>query len=106
MPFSATYEEAEPTRAEVDQSSGLVLLEFGADWCGHCRALSPTLSALLHRRSDVRHIRVADGRGRPLGRSFRVKLWPTLVLLRDGTVVEQLVRPSPEEVQRAFAELQ
>ncbi len=102
MAFAPEYREEEPTREEIDQSQGLVALEFGAGWCGHCQALSPTLEALLSKRADIRHVRVADGRGKPLGRSFRVKLWPTVVLLRDGQVVEQLVRPSANEVQEAF----
>jgi thioredoxin 1 len=41
----------------------------------------------------VRHLKIDDGPGRPLGRSFRVKLWPTLVFLKDGQEVERLVRP-------------
>lgn len=41
----------------------------------------------------MRHLKVEDGSGRPLGRSFRVKLWPTLVFLRDGQEVSRLVRP-------------
>jgi thioredoxin 1 len=41
----------------------------------------------------VRHVKVEDGSGRPLGRSYRVKLWPTLVFLRDGQEVARLVRP-------------
>ena len=41
----------------------------------------------------MRHLKVADGPGRPLGRSYRVKLWPTLVFLRDGQEVARLVRP-------------
>jgi thioredoxin 1 len=102
MAFSSEYREEEPTREEIDQSRGLVALEFGANWCGHCQALKPTLEELLSNRADVRHMRIADGRGKPLGRSFRVKLWPTLVLLRDGQVVDQLVRPAANEVQEAF----
>jgi thioredoxin 1 len=92
----------EPTREEVDRSEGPVLLEFGAEWCGHCRALAPTLDAILERHPGVRHVVVEDGPGRPLGRSFRVKLWPTLVFLRDGEVVHQLVRPDPDELREAF----
>ena len=41
----------------------------------------------------VRHIRVEDGAGRALGRSFRIKLWPTLIFMRDGTEVSRLTRP-------------
>jgi len=53
----------------------------------------------------VRHIKVEDGRGRPLGRSFRVKLWPNLVFLRDGRVVRQFARPTAEEVREGIVAL-
>ncbi len=103
---AAYLEPAEaPTREEVDRMTGLVLLEFGTAWCGHCRALSPDLSEMLARHPEVRHVRVEDGPGRPLGRSFRVKLWPNLVFLRDGTVVRQLARPGRAEVEEAFREI-
>jgi thioredoxin 1 len=82
-----------PTRAEVDARQGLTLLEFGTDWCGHCRAAQPALAEVLPKNPQWRHIKVEDGPGRPLGRSYRIKLWPTLVLLRDGQEVARLVRP-------------
>ena len=104
MSFTALYRDEEPAREEIDRSEGRVLLEFGANWCGHCTALTPAVEAVLSERPEVRHVRVADGRGKPLGRSFRVKLWPTLVLLQDGQVIAQLVRPTPEELRRAFEE--
>ncbi len=83
-----------PARAEVDALPGLTLLEFGTSWCGHCRAAQPALVEALSQHAQWRHIRVEDGPGRALGRSFRVKLWPTLVLLRDGQEVARLVRPT------------
>jgi len=103
MSFASNYREDEPTRDEIDRSTGLLLLEFGAGWCGHCQALSPILQELLDNRPDIRHLRIADGRGKPLGRSFRVKLWPTLILLQDGQIKAQLVRPTTDEVRRALA---
>jgi thioredoxin 1 len=63
------------------------------------------LAALFQRYPDVRHIQIEDGKGKPLGRSFRVKLWPTLVLLRDGKVVKQLVRPAAAEVEQGLEAL-
>lgn len=92
----------EPRRESVDATPGAVLLEFGASWCPHCRAIQPFLSGMLAKHSIVQHIPVEDGPGKRLGCSFRVKLWPTLVFLRDGSVLSQLVRPSSEEIADAF----
>jgi thioredoxin 1 len=91
--------EREPTREEIDRTRGPVVLEFGAAWCPFCKALAPKLSGLLEEFPDVHHIRVEDGPGRPLGRSFRVKLWPNLVFLKDGQVIQQSARPDPDEVR-------
>ncbi len=95
---------AEPTRDEIDAAPGLVLLEFGTAWCGHCRRAQPLIAEALAAHPGVRHIKIADASGKRLGRSFGVKLWPTLVFLRDGKEVARLVRPgSSEEISRALA---
>jgi thioredoxin 1 len=97
--------DREPTREQIDGLTGPVLLEFGTSWCGHCQALRPQLAALLDEFPEVRHIRVEDGKGKPLGRSFRVKLWPNLVFLRDGKAIRQLARPAAEEVRQGLEEI-
>jgi thioredoxin 1 len=86
----------EPSIDDVRAMPGDVLLDFGTDWCGHCVGARPLVEAALASRPGVRHVRVEDGRGRPLGRAFRVKLWPTLVRLRDGEEVARAVRPQRE----------
>ena len=54
----------------------------------------------------MRHLKVADASGRRLGRSFGVKLWPTLVLLADGKEVARLVRPQAAgEIEDALEEI-
>jgi thioredoxin len=95
----------EPTRAEVDALAGPAVLEFGASWCGWCSAIQGPLKAALAKYPGVRHIRVEDGRGRPLGRSYRVKLWPTFVFLQDGREVARLVRPAGAAIEQALAAL-
>jgi len=102
--MSASYLAAEsaPSREEVDRTPGRVLLEFGTDWCPLCRATAPHVAGLLQKHPDIRHIKVEDGPGRPLGRSFHVKLWPNLVFLKDGVPVRQLARPTAADLREAF----
>lgn len=88
-----SYNPANPSRAEINALPGLTLLEFGTDWCGHCQAAQALIAATIAGHPTVRHLKVEDGKGRPLGRSFGVKMWPTLVCLRDGKEVGRLVRP-------------
>ena len=87
------YSEDEPGRDAIDAQPGPVVIEFGNDWCGHCRAAQPLIAEALAAHPEIRHLKVADGPGRPLGRSFRVKLWPTLVFLADGVERARVVRP-------------
>jgi thioredoxin 1 len=94
-----------PTREEIDKTPGLVVLEFGTDWCGFCRAAAPQVESLVRRHPEIKHVKVEDGPGRPLGRSFRVKLWPNIVFLKDGAVVRQLARPSIGDLHAAFEAL-
>ena len=91
--MTTPYSAIQPDRAQVDAMTGLVVLDFGTDWCGHCRASRPVVDEVLAARPDVRHMRFEDGSGRRLGRTFGVKLWPTLVFLRDGAELARLVRP-------------
>jgi len=95
--YRGEYEAIEPARADLDAAPGAVLLEFGAPWCGHCRAAQSALQALLAGREGVVHLKIEDGRGKPLGRAFAVRLWPTLVLLRDGEERARVVRPLSRE---------
>ena len=57
---------------------------------------------MIASRPDMARHLIEDGPGRPLGRSFRIKQWPTLVLLRDGVEAGRLVRPQDAEQVRAL----
>lgn len=106
MPMSHDFESVEPTRAEVDALQGAVLLEFGTPWCGFCRAAQPSIEKAMTGHPGVRHIKVEDGSGRPLGRSFKVKLWPTLIFLSQGEEVARAVRPQgAQEIDDGLARI-
>lgn len=101
--MNTAYPETEPSRAEVDGLAGPAVVEFGTPWCGHCRAIQPVIAGAFASHPNVRHLKVEDGSGLPLGRSFGVKLWPTLVFLRDGKEVTRLVRPqSLDQIRQAL----
>ena len=95
---------SEPEREEIDALPGPVLLEFGTEWCGYCRRAQPLVAEALAAHPGVRHIKVADASGKRLGRSFGVKLWPTLVFLKDGKEAVRIVRPADAgEIRAALA---
>ncbi|WP_038205623.1 thioredoxin family protein [Xenophilus azovorans] len=105
--MTTPYQPEDKTRAEVDALPGPTLLEFGANWCGICRGAQPAITeALADAPAGLRHIKVEDGSGRPLGRSFAVRLWPTLIFLQGGQEVGRVVRPgSAEDVRAQMAKL-
>ncbi len=100
------YASSEPSRAEVDALPGATVLEFGSPWCGYCRRAQPLIAEAFATHPNVRHIKVADASGRRLGRSFGVKLWPTLVFLSDGKEAARVVRPhDADEISTALAKI-
>jgi thioredoxin 1 len=98
MPITSVYAEVEPARAEIDALEGPAVIEFGAPWCGYCSAAQPLIAAAFANYPSIAHLKIEDGKGRPLGRSFRVTLWPTLIFLNDGKEVARLVRPRDSKV--------
>src|SRR5215213_8997319 len=91
--MASQYLSPGPDRDEIDASPGPLVLEFGTDWCGHCQAAGPLIAEALAKFPGARHFKIEDGPGRRLGRSFRVKLWPTAIFLKDGAEVTRAVRP-------------
>jgi thioredoxin 1 len=98
MGFSNVFVKVEPTREDIEALRGPTVLEFGTDWCGYCEAAQPLIVQAFVAYPNITHIKIEDGRGRLLGRSFGVKLWPTLLFLKDGREVARLVRPQNTHV--------
>ena len=83
MTSALSYASDAPSRGTINALPGVALLEFGTNWCGFCIASAPIIAKALFAHPAVKHLKVEDGRGRALGRSFGVKLWPTLIFLAD-----------------------
>lgn len=99
------------TREELAALPGVIVVQFGTNWCGYCTAaaglIDQSLAGLeLAGVELARRVLVEDGRGRRLGRSFHVKLWPTVIFLRDGVEVSRVVRPwRPDDLADAIGAL-
>jgi thioredoxin 1 len=102
MPNSSVYLSEQIERSVIELTPGWLLLDFGTDWCSHCKAARHATAEVLSIAKGLRHLRVEDGPGRALGRSFKVKLWPTWVLLKDGQEVDRLVRPTQAQQASDF----
>ena len=97
--------ELQPGDPRHDTGESRIVM-LAADWCGYCRAAQPHIAAALSGRDGLRHIKVADASGKRLGRSFGVKLWPTLVFVRVGAELARLVRPGDaDSIRDALARI-
>ena len=106
MTLSQSYTANAPSRTELDQTTGPLVVEFGTDWCGFCKSSQPHIAKAFAEHPNIRHVKIEDGQGRRLGRSFDVKLWPTLVFMRDGLEVTRIVRPRDSaDLLSAFNEI-
>ena len=82
--------------AELKQSDKVVLLDFYADWCGPCRMVGPFVEQIAEERSDILVGKVNVDAEQALAEEFGVFSIPTLVVMKNGAVVEQAAGARPK----------
>ena len=81
---------------EVLNSEKPVLLDFWAPWCGPCRMVSPIVDEIAAERGDIKVGKVNVDEERELAGQFGVMSIPTLVVIKGGRVVNQMVGARPK----------
>jgi thioredoxin 1 len=89
--------------AEVISFSGVVLVDFYADWCGPCRMLSPMLESMsiANKDSNVKFVKVNVDQNQALSGAFQIRSIPTVVLFKNGKKLQEMVGVASEEAYRS-----
>lgn len=82
---------------EVIHSDVPVLLDFWAPWCGPCRMVGPILDEIAQERSDIKVGKVNVDEQPELAGQFGVMSIPTLVVIKDGKVIDQAIGARPKD---------
>ena len=82
---------ADNFKEEVLETSGLILIDCYADWCGPCKMMAPILEEIAEERQDVKVCKVNVDEQPAIAQAFQVSSIPLLIVVKDGSIVQQSV---------------
>ena len=83
-------------QSEVMEAKGTVLLDFWASWCGPCKMIGPIIDQIADERTDIKVGKVNVDEEQELAVQFKVMSIPTLIVFKDGKVVNQSLGAKPK----------
>ena len=94
--MKALHINKENFHKEVLNSDRPVLLDFFASWCGPCRMVGPILDEIAEEREDIKVCKVDIDEQPELASRYRIMSVPTLMVLKEGQVVDQSIGAKPK----------
>ena len=82
----------------VENTKGVVVVDFSATWCGPCKMLAPVFEGVSNRMADkAKFFKVDIDENSNLAQKYRISAVPTMIIFKDGVPVENLAGFMPEQ---------
>lgn len=91
-------------RGTVEENQGVVVVDFFATWCGPCKMLAPVFESVSEELNNAKFVKVDIDESLELAQKFGISTVPTMMIFKDGKVVDKLVGFMPKENLKAKVE--
>jgi thioredoxin 1 len=91
-------------RGAVEENKGVVVVDFFATWCGPCKMLAPVFESVSEEINDAKFVKVDIDESLELAQKFGISTVPTMMIFKDGKVVDTLVGFMPKDNLKAKVE--
>ena len=91
-------------RGAVEDNKGVVVVDFFATWCGPCKMLAPVFESVSEEINNAKFVKVDIDESLELDQKFGISTVPTMMIFKDGKVVDKLGGFMPKESLKAKVE--